>query len=78
MEARILLSGLPKGEYYRRCILGQRIEVTGSGYLSAKLAVTLEKMYQDLKSSGFQSKSSDELLSVLSALLTEIREEKNG
>ena len=49
VDARIVLSGLPKGEYYRKCILGQKVIVEGNRYLSAKLAARLEAMYQDAR-----------------------------
>ena len=38
VEARIILSGMQKGEYYRAAILGQRVVVDGSRYHSARLA----------------------------------------
>lgn len=48
VEARIILSGLQKGEYYRAAILGQKVEVQGNRYLSARLAAVLERMYAEM------------------------------
>lgn len=66
VDARIVLSGLPKGEYYRKCILGQQIQVQGNRYLSAKLAARLETMYRDEKV------NSDAEDSALAAILEEL------
>ena len=44
VEARILVSGLQKGEYYHKAILGQEVQVTAGAYMSARLARALEDM----------------------------------
>ena len=44
VEARIILSGLQKGDYYRRAILGEEIKVIAGNYLSSRVAVALEKL----------------------------------
>ena len=41
VEARIILSGLSKGEYYRRSILGQEVIVTAGNYMSNRVAKVL-------------------------------------
>lgn len=67
VEARIILSGLPKGEYYRRSVLGQKVTVCGDRYHSAKLAMTLERIYAD--SLEQESGAKDQLLVILEELL---------
>ena len=42
VEARIILSGLTKGEYYRRSILGQEVIVTAGNYMSNRVAKAVE------------------------------------
>ena len=49
MEAKILLSGLSKGEYYRKSILGQEVNVVAGTYLSARVAKILERILEHLK-----------------------------
>ena len=44
VEARIILSGLPKGEYYRKAILGQEVIVTAGNYMSNRVAKVLEQI----------------------------------
>ncbi|MGI6511419.1 MAG: plasmid mobilization protein [Catenisphaera adipataccumulans] len=68
VEARIILSGLPKGEYYRQSILGQQIQINGGRYRSAKLAAELESLYQRA-SEHKDAAAMAELIQVLSELL---------
>ena len=49
VEARIILSGLPKGEYYRKAILGQEVTVTAGNYMSNRVAKALEQILEHLK-----------------------------
>lgn len=49
VEARIILSGLPKGEYYRKAVLGQDVAVTAGSYMSARVAKALEQILVHLK-----------------------------
>lgn len=49
VETRIILSGLPKGEYYRRSILGQNVTVVAGNYMSNRVAVVLEQILEQLK-----------------------------
>ena len=52
VEARIILSGLPKGEYYRKAILGQDVIVTAGNYMSNRVAKVLEQIELHLKNSN--------------------------
>ena len=48
VEAKIILSGLPKGEYYRRSIVGQEVSVTAGNYMSNRVAIVLENILQQI------------------------------
>lgn len=77
VEARIVLSGLPKGEYYRSCILGQQIQVTGGRYQSAKLAAALENLYQKVIEDN-NTQDMEVLIQILKALLDEWKKDKKS
>lgn len=49
VEARIILSGLPKGNYYRQAILGQEVTVVAGNYMSNRVAKVLEQILEHLK-----------------------------
>ena len=49
VESRIILSGLSKGEYYRRSILGQEVIVTAGNYMSNRVAKALEQIALQLE-----------------------------
>ncbi len=49
VEANILLSGLSKGEYYRKVVLGQELKVPPGYYISARMAKALEEILGHLK-----------------------------
>ena len=44
VDARIKLSGLPKGEYYRSAVLGQEVQIVAGKYLSDRLAAEIKKI----------------------------------
>ena len=44
VEANILLSGLSKGEYYRKAVLGQELKVPSGYYISTRMAKALEQI----------------------------------
>lgn len=54
VEARIILSGLPKGDYYRSSILGQEVTVTAGNYMSNRVAIVLEKILQQIKDGNME------------------------
>ena len=43
------MSGLPKGDYYRKAILGQEVMVTAGNYMSNRVAKVLEQILGHLK-----------------------------
>lgn len=49
VEAKILLSGLSKGEYYRKSILEQEVTVIAGYYMSVRMARVLEQILEYLK-----------------------------
>lgn len=67
VEARIILSGLPKGDYYRKAILGQDLAVTAGNYMSARVAKALEQILKHLKSGNTEDEKL--LLELISQLL---------
>jgi len=48
IEARIRVSGLEKGDYYRQSLLNQRIEIVAGKYQSDRLAVELKWLRKQL------------------------------
>lgn len=44
VEARIKITGIPKGEYYRSAITGQEIKIVAGRYRSDRLAMALEEL----------------------------------
>ena len=44
VEARIEVSGMPKGDFYRAAVLGEEINLVGGRYKSDRLAKVLEKL----------------------------------
>lgn len=49
VEANIILSGLSKGDYYRKAVLGQELKVPSGYYISARIAKVLEEILEHLK-----------------------------
>lgn len=49
VESRIILSGLSKGDYYRKAILGQEVTVTAGNYMSNRIAKVLEQILEHMK-----------------------------
>ena len=69
VEARIILSGLSKGEYYRRSILGQEVIVTAGNYMSNRVAKALEQIALQLENGN---KDDEKLLLELIRQLLEV------
>lgn len=73
LEARIILSGIPKGEYYRRAILGQEVKVVAGTYMSDRLAVELKKIRECLEKEPGQNEK-DQQLMLLSRIIGQMAE----
>lgn len=56
VEARIILSGLPKGDYYRKAVLGQEVTVTAGNYMSNRVSKVLEQILEHLKNGNTEDK----------------------
>ena len=69
VEARIILSGLTKGEYYRRSILGQEVIVTAGNYMSNRVAKALEQIALRLENGNVEDRKL--LLELIRQLLEE-------
>lgn len=74
LQGRIILSGLQKKEYYTKSILDKRIEVYPGSYVVAKLRVTLEKIYNEVK--NCKTEANGLLLEVLEQLLDFAKEKE--
>ena len=75
VEARIILSGLPKGDYYRKAILGQEVTVTAGNYMSNRVAKVLEQILEHLKNGNTED---EKLLLELVKQLLEIGQNENA
>ena len=75
VEARIILSGLLKGDYYRKAILGQEVAVNTGNYMSNRVAKVLEQILEHLKNGNTED---EELLLELIKQLLEIRQNRNA
>ena len=67
VEARIKISGLKKGEYYRSAILGQKVEIIAGKYRSERLAIVLERMMEEME--GGDDIAKEEIITIIKELL---------
>ncbi len=75
VEARIILSGLPKGDYYRKAILGQKVMVTAGNYMSNRVAKVLEQILKQMENGNIED---EKLLLELIKQLLEIGQNENA
>ena len=75
VEARIILSGLPKGVYYRKAILGQEVAVTAGNYMSNRVAKALEQVLKQIENGN--TKDEKILLELVKQLL-EVGQNRNA
>ncbi len=75
VEAKIILSGLPKGDYYRKAILGQEVTVAAGNYMSNRVAKVLGQILEHLKSRNTED---EKLLLELIKQLLEIGQNGNA
>ena len=71
VEARIEISGMSKGEYYRAAVLGEEINLVGGRYKSDRLAKILEKLSVQIEAGDTEMYK--ELLVILQELLILIK-----
>lgn len=75
IEARILVSGLPKGEYYRQSLLHQQIIISVGKYQSDRLSLEIRKLRESLEEHGnIPSEPLETVLRDCRALLEELME----
>lgn len=75
VEARIILSGLQKGQYYRAAILGEEVKVIAGNYLSNRVAIAIEKLSLAVMD---QDTEESRLLIALLRELLEVMQNKNA
>lgn len=75
VEARIILSGLPKGDYYRKAILGQEVVVSAGNYMFNRVAKVLEQILLHLKDGNTED---EKLLLELVKQLLEMKENEDA
>lgn len=68
VEARIRLSGLSKGEYYRRAVLGQEIRVIAGNYMSAKLVKEIKELGEKVSAHNTDDAATAELIQLCKEL----------
>ena len=67
VEARIKVTGISKGEYYRSAILGEEIHIVAGKYKSDRLAMALEQISNQMERG--EVNDCEELKSILHELL---------
>ena len=75
VEARIILSALPKGDYYRKAILEQKVTVIAGNYMSNRVAKVLEQILEHLKNGNTED---EKLLLELIKQLLEVHQNGNA
>ena len=75
VEARIVISGLMKRDYYTRAVLGQSVTIHVGRYHSDRLAITLERLFEN--TSNGSSKDMEKLCALIGEL-KDVIERKNA
>ena len=70
LQARIKVSGMPKGEYFIQSLLHQRIEIYVGKYQSDRLALEFKRLREMLK----DTKADETVLQECRALLKQLQE----
>lgn len=71
VDARIEVSGMSKGEFYRAAVLGQKITMVGGRYKSDRLAKVLENLRCQMEEND--TDAAKEILAILQELLLQIK-----
>ena len=71
VEARIEVSGKPKGDLYRAAVLGEEINLVGGRYKSDRLAKVLERLSNQIEAGD--ATAYEELQAILRELLVLIK-----
>ena len=82
MEARIMVTGMPKGQYFIESLLHQKIQITAGKYQSDRLAVQFKRLRQQLEKGGEEAEEAvlncEALLNQLVQLIAPKEELTNG
>ena len=82
MEARIMVTGMPKGQYFIESLLHQKIQITTGKYQSDRLAVEFKRLRQQLEKGGEEAEEAvlncEALLNQLVQLIAPKEELTNG
>lgn len=82
MEARILVTGMPKGQYFIESLLHQKIQIMAGKYQSDRLAVEFKRLRQQLEKGGEEAEEAvlncEALLNQLVQLIAPKEELTNG
>ena len=71
VDARIEVSGMQKGEYYRASVLGQEITMVGGRYKSDRLARVLETL--NAKMEAYDEDTAKQIQAILQELSLQIK-----
>ena len=71
VDARIEVSGMQKGEYYRAAVLGQEITMVGGRYKSDRLARVLETL--NAKMEAYDEDTAKQIQAILQELSLQIK-----
>ena len=75
VEARIILSGFSKGDYYRKAKLGQEVTVAAGNYMSNRVAKVLGQILKQMENGNTED---EKLLMELIKQLIEIGQNGNA
>lgn len=76
MEARILVSGMPKGQYFIESLLHQKIQITAGKYQSDRLAMEIKRLRQQLEKDGEEAEEAAQDCKALLDQLVQVLEVK--
>jgi len=73
IEARIAVSGMPKGQYYIQSLLHQQISIIVGKYQSDRLSLEIRRLWERIDKMGKECAETDtEVLTDCKVLLTEL------
>lgn len=72
IEARIIVSGMPKGQYYIQSLLHQQIGIVVGKYQSDRLSLELRRLREAIEKLDYKDQKHEFLLKECKALLSEL------
>ena len=70
IEARVKVSGMPKGEYYRKSLLSQKVEINAGKYQSDRLSIEIRRLIEQIEQ--IPTEHLEGLLEEIKALLEQL------